>query len=112
MCRIIDSMQPHVSIRSQVATLTELLMRHPVIKNLQLSNNALDDAMTALLIEIIASGQTGINKLKLDDNELTWLTCERLATLLRYETSSKPPSAVPGARIRPQPTIDALQVCP
>ena len=89
-------------------------MRHPVIKNLQLSNNALDDAMTALLIETIASGQTGINKLTLDDNELTWLTCERLAMLLHYGTSSKPPSAVAGPRsvIRTQPPVECLRVCP
>lgn len=89
----------------QVAALTELLVRHPGIKRLFLTNNALDDAMVALLLETISSGVTSIDTLMLNNNELTWLTCERMAPLLQ----SRPTSAGSGGMLN-MPPFKSLQV--
>eukprot|EP00951_Prasinocladus_malaysianus_P001316 scaffold9060_cov43-Prasinocladus_malaysianus.AAC.1 len=64
-------------------------------------NNALDDAMAALLVEALGLGQTSVTTLLLKDNLLTWLTCDGLAPLLRQPllpTSTLPTSVL---KVRP-----------
>lgn len=91
--------------KMQVAALTELLIRHPEIQRLELMNNALDDAMAALVIEVVSSGVTSIDTLLLNDNLLTWMSCDRMGPLLKRRPVS------PGSPLHPKP-LATLQVLP
>ena len=69
------------------------------------SDNALDDAMAALVIEVVSSGVTSIDTLLLNDNLLTWMSCDRMGPLLKRRPVS------PGSPLHPKP-LATLQVLP